>query len=220
MTILGPILTSRDEGRAIYAPEGRLLREGEQIRIPELADLLDRLGTEGAEFLYTGDVAAAVSEYVLERGGLLTTDDLAAYAPIEREPAHAHYRGRDILNRADRHGAHRIGDAGGFCRAAGEDLAVGPLHAAEADRRQRHRQRHRLAEDRRCGVAPLDASDDVLVQLAEIIFTLCTWIVLLPWASAIFLNVAAPEEASTMTFSVPIVLPSTLTFASTVSGSL
>src|SRR4051794_18693647 len=34
--ILGPILTSRPEGRAIYAPEGRLLRAGEQIRIPEL----------------------------------------------------------------------------------------------------------------------------------------------------------------------------------------
>src|SRR4051812_15940287 len=39
LVILGPILTSRPEGRAIYAPEGRLLREGEQIRIPELADL-------------------------------------------------------------------------------------------------------------------------------------------------------------------------------------
>jgi gamma-glutamyltranspeptidase/glutathione hydrolase len=34
---------------------------------------------------------------VLERGGLLTEDDLAAYEVIEREPASAHYRGRHIL---------------------------------------------------------------------------------------------------------------------------
>src|SRR2546423_7862290 len=43
--ILGPILTSRPEGQAIYAPEGRLLREGQTVRFPELADLLERLGT-------------------------------------------------------------------------------------------------------------------------------------------------------------------------------
>src|SRR4051794_20052338 len=44
LVILGPILTSRPEGRAIYAPEGRLLRAGERARLPELADLLERFG--------------------------------------------------------------------------------------------------------------------------------------------------------------------------------
>ena len=34
---------------------------------------------------------------MLERGGLLTEDDLAAYEVIEREPARARYRGREIL---------------------------------------------------------------------------------------------------------------------------
>ena len=34
-------------------PEGRLLREGDTIRAPELGDLLDRLGAEGPGFLYT-----------------------------------------------------------------------------------------------------------------------------------------------------------------------
>jgi gamma-glutamyltranspeptidase / glutathione hydrolase len=95
--ILGPILTSRPEGQAIYAPAGRLLREGETLRFPELGDLLERLGAEGPDPLYTGDVAAAASDYVLERGGLLTREDLATYRVVEREPAHAHYRGRDVL---------------------------------------------------------------------------------------------------------------------------
>ncbi|MEA2441985.1 MAG: gamma-glutamyltranspeptidase / glutathione hydrolase, partial [Thermoleophilaceae bacterium] len=95
--ILGPILASQPEGRAIYAPEGRLLREGETICLPELAELLDRLGAQGPAHLYAGDVAEAVSDFVLENGGLLTREDLAEYRVVEREPAEAHYRGRDVL---------------------------------------------------------------------------------------------------------------------------
>src|SRR5439155_20545625 len=86
LEILGPILTSTPEAAAIYAPEGRLLREGEVIRAPELGDLLERLGSEGPGFLYEGDVAQRVSDWVLERGGLLTVEDLAAYGVVERDP--------------------------------------------------------------------------------------------------------------------------------------
>ena len=97
LEVLGPILTSTPEARAIYAPNGRLLRAGEWIRIPELGDLLDRLGAEGPRFLYEGDVAAAASEWVLDHGGLLTREDLAAYEVVERSPARARYRGREVL---------------------------------------------------------------------------------------------------------------------------
>jgi gamma-glutamyltranspeptidase/glutathione hydrolase len=95
--VLEPILRSSSEAAAIYAPGGGLLAEGDTIRLPELAELLDRLGAEGPAFLYTGDVAAAVSEWVLERGGLLSREDLAAYGVIEREPARVTYRGRTVL---------------------------------------------------------------------------------------------------------------------------
>jgi gamma-glutamyltranspeptidase/glutathione hydrolase len=95
--ILGPILTHQPEGQAIYAPSGNLLREGETIRLPELGDLIERLGAEGPEYLYRGEVAKEITGHVLERGGLLTEDDLAAYEVIEREPARARYRGREIL---------------------------------------------------------------------------------------------------------------------------
>jgi gamma-glutamyltranspeptidase/glutathione hydrolase len=95
--ILGPILASRPEGQAIYAPDGRFLHEGETIRFTELGDLLERLGAEGPAPLYTGETAALVSDFILERGGLLTREDLASYRVVEREPARAHYRGRDVL---------------------------------------------------------------------------------------------------------------------------
>jgi gamma-glutamyltranspeptidase/glutathione hydrolase len=95
--VLEPILMSTPECAAIYAPEGRLLAEGDTIRLPELGDLLDRLGAEGCGFLYKGDVAHAVSDWVLERGGMLSRDDLAAYEVIEREPARVTYQGREVI---------------------------------------------------------------------------------------------------------------------------
>ena len=95
--VLRPILTSTPECAAIYAPGGKLLAEGDTIRLPDLGDLLDRLGAEGPGFLYTGDVAQAVSDWVLERGGMLSRDDLASYEVIEREPARVTYRGREVL---------------------------------------------------------------------------------------------------------------------------
>jgi gamma-glutamyltranspeptidase/glutathione hydrolase len=95
--VLRPILTSTPECAAIYAPDGELLREGDVIHLPDVGDLLDRLGSEGPGFLYTGDVAHAVSDWVLKRGGMLSRDDLGSYKVIEREPARVTYRGREVL---------------------------------------------------------------------------------------------------------------------------
>jgi len=95
--VLEPIFRSTPECSELYAPGGRLLREGEAYRFAELGDLLDRLGSEGPGFLYEGDVAGAASDWVLERGGLLTREDLARYEVVEREPARAGYRGRTVL---------------------------------------------------------------------------------------------------------------------------
>ena len=95
--LLDAIFRTTPEATAIYAPEGHSLRAGERVRLPELADLLERLGREGPDFLYSGDVAAAVSDWVLERGGLLTREDLAAYEVVEREPARVEYHGREVL---------------------------------------------------------------------------------------------------------------------------
>lgn len=95
--ILGPILASTPEGAALYEPEGRPLREAEVLRQPELGDLLERLGAEGPGFLYGGETGEQVSDWLLEHGGLLTRDDLQGYAVVERAPAKASYRGREML---------------------------------------------------------------------------------------------------------------------------
>jgi gamma-glutamyltranspeptidase / glutathione hydrolase len=95
--ILEGIVTSTPECAELFAPGGRRLRAGEKVRQPELADALERLAAEGAEPFYSGDIAAAIVEWVAERGGMLTAEDLAAYAVVDRDPIRAPYRGRQVL---------------------------------------------------------------------------------------------------------------------------
>jgi gamma-glutamyltranspeptidase/glutathione hydrolase len=96
LEILDPILTRSAEGRAVYAPEGRVLREGDAFRFGDLAAALERYGADGPEPFYRGDIAQRIAEWVTERGGVLGADDLAAYAPVAREPVRAAFRGREI----------------------------------------------------------------------------------------------------------------------------
>jgi gamma-glutamyltranspeptidase / glutathione hydrolase len=95
--ILAPIFTAFDETRDLYAPQGRMLREGETFRFAELAEALERYGVEGAELFYRGQTAEKISQFVVERGGTLGPSDLAAYEAVERVPAPARFRGMDVL---------------------------------------------------------------------------------------------------------------------------
>jgi gamma-glutamyltranspeptidase / glutathione hydrolase len=100
LRILEPILVAEPETRAVYAPGGRILVEGELFRFAELGDALERYGAEGPGPFYEGEIAARLSDWVLDRGGTLGRDDLAAYRPIPRGPVRAAYRGREVLTNA------------------------------------------------------------------------------------------------------------------------
>jgi gamma-glutamyltranspeptidase/glutathione hydrolase len=95
--ILADLLRSTPECAALWAPEGRVLREGELLRNPELSDALVRLGEDGARPFYSGDIADAVCAWVGERGGSLSREELGAYEAIEREPLRMRYRDREVL---------------------------------------------------------------------------------------------------------------------------
>jgi gamma-glutamyltranspeptidase/glutathione hydrolase len=95
--ILSPILTRYEVCRALYAPSGRILGEGEIFRFPDLAEALERYGAEGPEPFYGGEVGTAAADWVAEQGGTLSREDMAAYEAVERKPVHAHFRGFDVL---------------------------------------------------------------------------------------------------------------------------
>jgi gamma-glutamyltranspeptidase/glutathione hydrolase len=95
--ILEQLLLSSEECAALWAPAGRVLREGEVLRNPELGDSLERLGREGASPFYRGDIAAAVSDWLERRGGSVTRDALESYRALAREPVRMAYRDRVLL---------------------------------------------------------------------------------------------------------------------------
>jgi gamma-glutamyltranspeptidase/glutathione hydrolase len=95
--ILADLLVSTPECAALWAPHGTVLREGETMSNPELADTLERFGREGAEPFYRGEIAATVCDWLAERGGSLSPADLAGYRAVPREPVRIGYRDRQIL---------------------------------------------------------------------------------------------------------------------------
>jgi len=95
--ILADLLTSTPECAALWAPQGHVLKEGELLRNPELGDALIRLGRDGAEPFYRGDIAAAVCDWLSARGAALSSENLAGYRALERAPVSVRYRDREVL---------------------------------------------------------------------------------------------------------------------------
>jgi gamma-glutamyltranspeptidase/glutathione hydrolase len=95
--ILSPIYETTAECTELYEPEGRPIGEGDVFRNPELGATLERLGREGSEPFYRGDIAQAVLEALEGRGSMLTAADLEDYQAVFRPPVRARYRGRDVV---------------------------------------------------------------------------------------------------------------------------
>ncbi|NKC30617.1 gamma-glutamyltransferase [Roseomonas sp. BU-1] len=82
------------DGRRLYlAADGTPKRLGATVRNPDLAATLALVAREGAETLYTGELARRIVADMEAAGGLLSAADLAAYAPEPRAPLRVAYRG-------------------------------------------------------------------------------------------------------------------------------
>lgn len=99
-TILGGMLTLTPEAAAIYAPEGRLLGQGDRVRNPELAETLLHLAAAGPDTFRDGELAGLMVDHLARTGGLVTADDLRSYRVIDRTPVHVTYRDVDVLTNA------------------------------------------------------------------------------------------------------------------------
>ncbi len=95
--ILVEMLTASPAAAAVYAPGGRPLRAGDRLRLPDLADTLERIGHEGPATLRDGPLAGVVAGHLEEAGGHVTREDLLRYAVIERAPLEIGYRGLAVL---------------------------------------------------------------------------------------------------------------------------
>ena len=69
---------------ALHDATGRLTED--RVVVADLAATLEQIAAHGPGALHEGDLAAAIAADVGARGGLLGRADLAAYAPVVREP--------------------------------------------------------------------------------------------------------------------------------------
>ena len=86
------------DSRRIFLRDGKLYREGEILRQPELAGTLARLQKKGPREFYEGETARLIAADMERNGGLITLDDLREYTPKEREPIRGTYRGHEIIS--------------------------------------------------------------------------------------------------------------------------
>ncbi|MDP6402986.1 MAG: gamma-glutamyltransferase [SAR202 cluster bacterium] len=89
------------ELRRIFMPDGELpsgdLTHPPNLRQPELAQVLEAVGREGPDAFYKGDVAIAIASDIQDNGGILSTEDLARYRPLEWEDGlELSYRGHTV----------------------------------------------------------------------------------------------------------------------------
>lgn len=85
------VLNLTEETRRTFYNGDRPYLEGEEMRLPDLADTLERIGAEGANLLYQGDLGHHLSSYILEMGGIITGRDLDEYKAVIRDPLTVEY---------------------------------------------------------------------------------------------------------------------------------
>ncbi|MEL7297039.1 MAG: gamma-glutamyltransferase [Pseudomonadota bacterium] len=83
--------------KAYYKPNGEPYATGEILKQPDLAWSLKRIAANGPDAFYRGAIADRIVAAMEANGGLITAEDLASYAPTEREPVQGTYRGLKIV---------------------------------------------------------------------------------------------------------------------------
>ncbi len=96
-SIVGPILTARADSCAAYTrPDGSLLRDGDRLVQPALADTLEALSEEGDALFYSGEIGQRLAAACRQQGGLIMLEDLEAYRVVRRQPLERRYHGARI----------------------------------------------------------------------------------------------------------------------------
>lgn len=96
-TLLQPLYTHTAGMRAIFSANGRMIRAGDKLHIPNLYDTLQTLANEGAAFAQSGALAQALVQDQAQNGGLLTATDLANYQVHKLPSIRLPYRDYEIL---------------------------------------------------------------------------------------------------------------------------
>lgn len=116
-----------EEIKRVYAPpNGSQWREGDTMRLPDLARTLKAIAESDGKAFYQGDLAQSIEDAMRKFGGIIDKQDLLAYSAVMREPVRGSYKGFDI------YGAP-LPSSGGICTV----LALNMLETLELDKSNR-----------------------------------------------------------------------------------
>lgn len=90
-------LESTSDGRRIFLAHGTPPKVGSRFRQPDLAKSLEMLAKQGKDGFYRGPFAERLVAGMHQLGGNWSSEDLARYSVVEREPLHGQYRGAQIV---------------------------------------------------------------------------------------------------------------------------
>ena len=92
-------LAKNPEAKRIYLLGGSQAPPiGAIFKQSDLAATLKRIRDRGHDGFYRGKTAALIATDMAANGGLMTLDDLAGYAPIERQPVRGSFHGFDSVS--------------------------------------------------------------------------------------------------------------------------
>jgi gamma-glutamyltranspeptidase/glutathione hydrolase len=80
-----------------FLPGDQVPEMGQLIKLPDLADILEKVAAEGRDAFYKGEVAQKLVDGVRAAGGIWTMEDLAGYTIKEREPVRTFYQGYELV---------------------------------------------------------------------------------------------------------------------------
>jgi len=100
LNIIAPILTATEPARQQYQSveqPGALINTGELFKQSHVADFLEALAREGCDLFYQGEIAHAIAGMCKKGGGQLSTQDLARYEVVLRNPVNIRYQQYQVL---------------------------------------------------------------------------------------------------------------------------
>ena len=82
--------------KAQFTIDGRAPAKGEIWKNPNLARTLERIGREGRDAFYRGEIPEVVERYMKSQGGFLAASDFAVHRGEWVDPVSINYRGVDV----------------------------------------------------------------------------------------------------------------------------
>ncbi len=90
-------LFTDDHARETYLIDGKSPDPGQRIRLERLGKTMQLIADRGADVVYEGEVAEAITNEIQSQGGFMITDDLAEFEPEFVDPVSTTYRGVEVF---------------------------------------------------------------------------------------------------------------------------